>query len=68
MSANSAVTVFRSPSIVVEESDCNDVTRISAGDTFAEGDSVGSACARLANGFPHSPQNFSPSSFAAPHD
>ena len=62
MSANSAVTVLRSPSSDADET--SDAMRIAgsaafAGSVWAAGDGVSDA--------PQSPQKSSPGSFAAPH-
>jgi hypothetical protein len=62
MSANSAVTVLRSPSIGADEA--SDAIRIAGSAAFA-----GSVCTagEGVSDAPQSPQNFSPGSFDAPH-
>jgi len=67
MSAKSAVTVLRSPSIAVDPSGCSDVTRIS-GAVYAVSDDRTEAVFELpTRAAPQSPQNFSPGSLPAPH-
>jgi hypothetical protein len=66
MSANSAVTVLRSPSIVVEGFCCSAVKWISGAVNVA-GDGLVAAAALPAVAAPQSPQNFSPGSFSVPH-
>ena len=63
MSANSAVTVLRSPSTAGEASGSSAATRIAATAV-----AVGRACDDdVVSGAPQSPQNLSPGSFDAPH-
>src|SRR6266853_2192942 len=65
MSANSAVTVLRSPSVAIERSKSSRPKRI-AGIVEAEGETA-PASALTASAAPQSPQNFEAGAFSAPH-
>src|SRR5271170_4008275 len=67
MSANSAVTVLRSPLTVVEFSSFAGVTRISEAEIVALGDRGGKAGASATSEVPQSPQNRLAVGLSAPH-
>src|ERR1700730_14754290 len=67
MSANSAVTVLRSPSIVAEGSCCSRVTRILGAVDAACGELVAAGAARPARAAPPSSQNADDGAFSPPH-
>ena len=66
MSAKSAVTVLRSPSIAVAASGCPGLTRISEA-IDAAGERVSAAAALRASAVPQSSQNADEGAFSAPH-
>src|SRR6266481_2959694 len=66
MSANNAVTVLRSPSIV-EASGCSGVTRIPGAVDAARGELVTEGNARPASAVPHSSQNLDVGLLSAAH-
>src|SRR5215471_16778265 len=66
ISANSAVTVFRSPSVVGKGSDCSATNRTLSADSGDEEVTDGVLTA-LACGAPHLPQKFDAGGFSAPH-
>src|SRR5712664_1982740 len=68
ISANSAVTVLRSPSGMSDVSRSAGVIWISGAAGFVAGGLAETACPFPASAAPHSPQNFSAGSFSAPHD
>src|SRR5258708_6231637 len=68
MSANSAVTVLRSPSMVDEPSDCSPVMSILGAAISVGGGLTGEPPVLLSiSTVPHSPQNLSPGSLGALH-
>src|SRR5579863_5745830 len=68
MSANSAVTVLRSPSLSAEASARSAVTRIAPAPDAAQGGMTVGADASPVIAAPQSPQNFLPAGFSAPHE
>src|SRR5215469_16278204 len=64
ISANNAVTVFRSPSDTSDASVAPGVIRISGALASALGDGAAPGCALPGSGEPHSPQNFLPGGFS----
>src|SRR6516162_1427696 len=66
MSANRAVTVLRSPSVMGEESDCSASTRTLIGDSD-DGEVRAGASVLLARVAPHLPQKFDAGGFSVPH-
>src|SRR5713226_4652200 len=68
MSANSAVTVLRSPSSVVEASGCSGVMRTVGPSSLATGDGLGAPVPGAASsGAAHSSQNLALGVLTAPH-
>src|SRR5262249_61301926 len=65
MSTNRAVTVFRSPPVIGEGSDCSAATRIPPGDS-GDGEVAIIELASV-SGFPHLPQKFAACGFSALH-
>src|ERR1700731_4874387 len=68
ISANSAVTVLRSPSGMSDVSRSAGVIWISGAAGVVADGLAETACPFPASAAPHSPQNFSAGSFSAPHD
>src|SRR5712692_9387340 len=66
-SANSAVTILRSPSIVVEASACSEVTRILGAADAALGKVAAADSALPGRAAPQSSQNADAGAFCAPH-
>src|ERR1700732_1041395 len=67
MSANSAVTVLRSPSSAVEASGCSGVTRMSGAVDAACGELAAADAALAVSAVPQSSQKADEGAFSAPH-